>query len=237
MVFAVRGKTETFDAAVESLTRRYDPLKIFHFQEFLEKSETNTYRSTYEQQVEEVIRFYESLEPSREINFDASLFAGRIERQVVDVEKTFKHRKNETKIQKSVTKTRNVQKKQNVPKLVCHKKGAGAAIGAAICGTLGFFGGGPAGAAALGAACTKVGDEVEPESCTYMDNYVIVTVQEDYSVKVPYQRIIQFHDHFERTIHEEYKVLAGGIKIYVKKNTGEWQLTNSEIIEKNEYEL
>lgn len=235
MVFAIRGKTETFDAAVEPLTSRYDPLKIFHLQEFLEKSEANKYRSTYEEQVKDVITFYQSLEPSRGINFDASLFAGRIDRQLVDVETTNKHRTDEVEIPKSVTKTRDVLKKENVPQLVCQKSGNVAAAAAAFCGTLGFLFGGPGAAAAAAVTCAQAGDSAEDESCNYVDNYVMVTVPEEYSVQVPYRQVLHYRDTYERKTHEEYKVLAGGIKIFMKKVVGEWELAYTEKIGDYDY--
>ena len=89
IVIAIRGSLDTFNKAQNHIRERFNPLEVFHLRNFLDPEEDDGVSyGKYRGDVEALLAYYETFVPTRaNLNIDAELFAGTIER--TQIEETF----------------------------------------------------------------------------------------------------------------------------------------------------
>ena len=206
------------------------PVEVFHLQGFVpEKLDGGNSRRLYANCVLNIVRFYETLTPSRkELDFSSPLFAGKYERTPY---------RTETKtedVEKSHVETRSETKTVSVPKTEVDMEDAK---------LHGVVGGSMAGAGAITAfAVPPVGLTIAACGALQATCGVIfgrkektVHVDEQKNFDVNFTVKEKIRRTFVREVKEVWKVLAGDIRIFEDYEYGQWKIVDETVQHRSEH--
>ena len=206
------------------------PVEIFHLQEFVfEDIDDGRSRQLYDKCISDIVRFYETLTPSRkELDFSSPLFAGtyettsyRTETKIEDIEDSHVETKYETRtVQVPETEVNDDDAR-------LHGAIGGTVVGAGVLTALAVPPLGLA-VAAYGALHATFGAIFgSKEEIKYVD------AQREFSVNFIVKEKIRRT--FKREVKEVWKVLAGGIRIFKDYEYGPWELVSADLMERSVY--
>ena len=214
---------------IESVCKK-KPVEIFHLQEFVfEDIDDGRSRQLYDKCISDIVRFYETLTPSRkELDFSSPLFAGtyettsyRTETKIEDIEDSHVETKYETRtVQVPETEVNDDDAR-------LHGAIGGTVVGAGVLTALAVPPLGLA-VAAYGALHATFGAIFgSKEEIKYVD------AQREFSVNFIVKEKIRRT--FKREVKEVWKVLAGGIRIFKDYEYGPWELVSADLMERSVY--
>ena len=209
---------------IESVCKR-KPVKVFHLQGFLsEDIDDGKSRQLYDTCVSDIVRFFETLTPSRkELDFSSDLLKGKWEKIPCD-----KETRTEI-IEDSHVKTECETKTVQVAKTEVDSEDA--KLHGAVGGTVAGLGGIAAvGLPPVGLTVAACGALYGTLGVIFGRKDKITHVDEQRDFKVNFIGKEKIRRTFVREVQEVWKILTGEIKVFKGYEYGPWEIMNDEVL-------
>ena len=243
IVVALRSENRsTLDRARSEINSECtkEPVAIFHLQGFVSKIlDDGKTRRLYDDAVSDIVRFYETLIPSREeLDFNSPLFAGKYERTPGPKE-TKSEIINDSYIEVTTGKSTVVvpvvevdeKDAKSYSMIRCFVTGTGAAIAGAGAITA-------MAAPGVGIVFTLFGTAYAITGATLGRTVDLRFEDLQKEFKVNFIVTEKIRKTFEREVTEVWKVLAGDIKIFVDHEYGSWEkVGDDELVKRSHHKV